>query len=80
MPAGEWPHSFLARPALGFVFSQSAKSSAPHIAHAPHAMGAGTTTRSPTASFRTPGPTSTTSPMNSRPRMSPRSICGTRPP
>ena len=37
----------------------------------PHAIGNGTTTRSPRRRFVTPAPTSTTSPMNSWPRMSP---------
>src|SRR5215208_2067048 len=43
-------------------------------------MGKGTTTRSPVLRFFTPRPTSTTSPMNSWPRMSPFRIDGTFPP
>jgi hypothetical protein len=42
----------------------------------PQAMGNGTTTRSPTLRLPTPRPVSTTSPMNSWPRMSPFSIVG----
>src|SRR3954469_7208495 len=45
----------------------------------PHAIGNGTTTRSPFFRFFTPRPTSTTSPMNSCPSMSPLSIVGTKP-
>ena len=45
----------------------------------PQAMGNGTTTRSPTVSLRTSEPTSTTSPMNSWPRMSPGSMNGMKP-
>ena len=45
----------------------------------PHAIGNGTTTRSPGLRFFTAGPTSTTSPMNSCPRMSPLSIVGIKP-
>jgi hypothetical protein len=42
----------------------------------PHAIGNGTTTRSPTLMFETSRPVSTTSPMNSWPRMSPFFIVG----
>ncbi len=61
------------------MFSQTEYSSARQAAHAPQAIGNGTTTRSPTASFSrsTPGPTSMTSPMNSWPMMSPFCIVGT---
>src|SRR5579875_2698769 len=45
----------------------------------PHAIGNGTTTRSPFFTFFTPRPTSTISPMNSCPSMSPLSIVGTKP-
>ncbi len=79
MPAAGWPKSFSAIPALGLLFSQHEYSSARQAPHAPHAMGNGTTTRSPTDSvaLSTPAPTSTTSPMNSWPRMSPFCIVGT---
>jgi hypothetical protein len=42
----------------------------------PQAIANGTTTRSPRRKWCTSGPTSTTSPMNSWPRMSPLSIVG----
>src|SRR5687768_10153834 len=47
--------------------------------HFPHAIGNGTTTLSPTFRFFTDGPVSTTSPMNSCPRMSPCCIDGMNP-
>ena len=79
MPAVGWPNIFSASPAFGLVFSQQEYSSARHAAHAPHAIGNGTTTRSPTRSLpeSTPSPTSTTSPMNSWPMTSPFCIVGT---
>ena len=46
----------------------------------PQAMGKGTTTRSPRWRSFTAEPVSTTSPMNSWPRMSPFTIPGTKPP
>jgi hypothetical protein len=67
MPAGECPHSFFAIQALGFVFSHSEVRSSTHMAQAPHAIGNGTTTRSPMERFLTAGPMSTISPMNSWP-------------
>jgi hypothetical protein len=76
MPQGEWPHSFSAIQALGLVFSQVEYSSRRHWAQLPQAMGNATTTRSPTLSPRTPGPVSTTSPMNSCPMMSPGTMAG----
>src|SRR5215207_9255196 len=78
-PACEWPSNFSAIQALGLEFSQTENNPASHAAQAPQEMGKGTTTRSPTFRFLTPGPTSTTSPMNSCPRMSPRSMVGTNP-
>jgi hypothetical protein len=79
MPAVGWPKNFSAIPALGLVFSQTEYSPARQAAHAPQAMGNGTTTRSPTRSRSrsTSGPTSATSPMNSWPITSPRCIVGT---
>ncbi len=77
MPAGECPIIFSAIHALGFEFSQSEYISALHAPQFPHAIGNGTTTRSPTFRFFTSRPTSTTSPMNSWPRMSPLCIVGT---
>src|SRR3954463_7018497 len=81
MPATGCPNIFSATPALGLVFSQQEYSSAWQARQAPQAIGKGTTTRSPTRSLdpSTPGPTSTTSPMNSWPRTSPFSIVGTKP-
>src|SRR5918994_5144549 len=79
MPAGEWPHSFSAIQALGLEFSQSENISAWHAAQTPHEIGKGTTTRSPTLRLCTSRPVSTTSPMNSWPRMSPFSTVGIYP-
>ena len=56
MPAGEWPQSFSAIQAFGLEFSQSENSPLRHSAQAPHAIGNGTTTRSPTFRFFTPRP------------------------
>src|SRR3954447_22491240 len=79
MPAGECPYSFSAIQAFGLEFSHSENAWAWQARQLPHAIGKGTTTRSPTDRFGTPLPTSTTSPMNSWPRMSPFSIDGTKP-
>src|SRR3954447_797977 len=79
MPAGECPYSFSAIQAFGLEFSHSENAWAWQARQLPHAIGKGTTTRSPTERFGTPLPTSTTSPMNSWPRMSPFSIDGTKP-
>jgi hypothetical protein len=65
--------------ALGFEFSHSEVAPAWHAPQLPQAIGNGTTTRSPTLRLLTPRPTSTTSPMNSWPRMSPGSISGRNP-
>src|SRR5690242_4681192 len=79
IPAGECPHNFSAIQAFGLEFSHTEKSSRWHEKQLPHAIGNGTTTRSPFCRFVTPPPTSTTSPINSCPRMSPLSIVGTKP-
>src|SRR6476646_4135479 len=79
MPHGEYPHSFSAIHALGFVFSQREYISRSHCEQCPHAIGNGTTTRSPTRRCCTPLSTSTTSPMNSWPITSPRFIVGMNP-
>src|SRR5215207_8350655 len=79
MPAGEWPHSFSAIQAFGFEFSQHENSVDSQLVQPPHAIGKGTTTRSPTLRFDTPDPSSTTSPMNSCPTTSPGSIVGMKP-
>src|SRR4051812_46293098 len=79
MPAVPCPNAFSAMPQLGFEFSQTEYSSCLHAQQLPQAIGNGTTTRSPTARLSTPRPVSTTSPMNSCPRMSPRFIVGTYP-
>ena len=57
-------------------FSQTEKSLSLQKKHLPQEIGNGTTTRSPTLSRCTLLPTSTTSPMNSWPRMSPFSMVG----
>jgi hypothetical protein len=79
MPAGEWPHSFAAISAFGFELSQSAHNWVLQKKQPPHAMGNGTTTRSPIFKFVTAEPNSTTSPMNSCPRTSPRMTPGIMP-
>src|SRR3954462_6384176 len=79
MPQGECPHSFSAIQALGLVFSHREKVPFLHEVQRPHEMGNGTTTRSPIARFFTAEPSSTTSPMNSCPRMSPFSMEGMKP-
>src|SRR5215211_1206585 len=79
MPQVEWPNSFSAIHAFGFEFSQSVYISFSQKKHLPHEMGKETTTRSPTFRSCTSGPTSTTSPMNSCPTMSPACIVGMKP-
>src|SRR5215207_7808248 len=79
MPQGLWPNIFSAIQAFGFEFSQSVYISFSQKKHLPHEMGKETTTRSPTFRSCTSGPTSTTSPMNSWPRMSPDCIVGMKP-
>lgn len=81
IPAGEWPNRVSAIPALGLELSQQLNSPRLQKKQFPHEMGNGTTTRSPTRSRSRgmPEPTSTTSPMNSWPRMSPFRIVGMNP-
>src|SRR5690349_16811256 len=79
MPEGECPIIFSATRALGFELSHTDVMPALHGPQTPHAMGKGTTTRSPTFRFFTVFPTSTTSPMNSWPMMSPGSMNGRKP-
>ena len=67
---------FSAIQAFGFELSQSDHSSSLQKKQRPHAIVNGTTTRSPTRRLVLPRPTSTTSPMNSWPRMSPFCIVG----
>ncbi len=71
--------NFSARLALGLLFSQTEYMPCSQARQLPQAIGKGTTTRSPTRRFDTSGPTSTTSPMNSWPRMSPLSMVGMKP-
>jgi len=61
------------------LFSQALKNDDLQWRHWPQAMVKGFTTRSPTFKFVTSGPTSTTSPMNSWPRMSPDTMVGMTP-
>ena len=77
MPHVVSPHSFSAVCALGLEFSHSENSPRAQALQAPQAIGNGTTTRSPTLRLPTSRPVSTTSPMNSCPRMSPLRIVGT---
>src|SRR3954471_23572144 len=79
IPAGECPHIFSAIQAFGLEFSHTEKFPCWQEKQLPQAMGKGTTTRSPTFRFFTLFPVSTTSPMNSCPRMSPFSMVGTKP-
>jgi hypothetical protein len=79
MPLGERPISFSAMGAFGLKFSHTEYWPRSQARHAPQAIGKGTTTRSPTRRLPTRAPTSTTSPMNLWPRMSPFFIIGTRP-
>lgn len=68
--------TFSAIPALGLEFSHTEYRPCWHDEQCPQAIGKGTTTRSPGLRLRTCGPTSTTSPMNSWPRMSPLRMAG----
>src|SRR3954471_573135 len=70
-PEGEKPMSFSATAALGLVLSQQDVSPFWQNQQLPHAIVNGTTTRIPFLIRLTSDPTSTTSPMNSCPRMSP---------
>src|SRR3954454_4793127 len=79
MPQGEWPHIFSAIQALVLEFSHRENIPFWQDQQLPQEIGKGTTTRSPTFRFLTDGPTSTTSPMNSWPRMSPCSSDGMKP-
>src|SRR6187402_3403942 len=79
MPQGECPHIVSAAHALGFEFSHNEVVPALQAPQLPHAIGNGTTTRSPTFRLETPRPSSTTSPMNSWPSTSPFSMLGTKP-
>ena len=76
MPAGEWPHSFSVKTGCGLELSHSENCSVRQYQHEPQATTDPTTTRSPTEIRRTSGPVSTTSPMNSWPRMSPSRMAG----
>ena len=78
-PAARVPVELLGHPGVGIrVVAQrpEAPTARPQF---PHAMVKGTTTRSPGETVDTPRPTSTTSPMNSWPRMSPAAIDGMKP-
>src|SRR6476469_1349335 len=62
--------------AFGLLLSQSEVRRSRQKKQSPHAMAKGTTTRSPAARVRHPGPTASTSPMNSCPSTSPDSMVG----
>src|SRR3954447_2110612 len=79
MPEGECPHIFSASGAFGLEFSHNENKPSSQKLQFPQEMGNGTTTRSPLFRFFTALPTSTTSPINSCPRMSPCSIVGMYP-
>src|SRR3954463_1782217 len=78
-PEPEKPYSFSAIHAFGFELSHADHNCRSQKKQWPHAIVNGTTTRSPTLSFVLALPTSTTSPMNSCPRMSPDFIVGMNP-
>ena len=78
-PAGDWPIVFRATSLLGFDVSQSENKLLSQNQQVPQDIVKGTTTRSPTFSFLTWLPISTTSPMGSWPRTSPFSIVGIKP-
>src|SRR5687768_12248416 len=81
MPEGEKPYAFSAMYALGLELSQQLQSWRRQKKQLPQAIGNGTTTRSPTLilPLSTPGPTSSITPMNSWPTMSPGFIAGMNP-
>src|SRR4051812_42163350 len=66
---------------LGFELSQQLVNPRRQKKHSPHAIGKGTTTRSPTFNLvpSRPDPTSCTMPIGSCPRMSPGFMNGTKP-
>ena len=74
-----WPNTLSARSLLRLLRSQTEKLPRRHCSHSPQQMVNGTTTRSPTFSALFSEPTSTTSPMNSWPMMSPDSMPGMKP-
>jgi hypothetical protein len=76
MPAVAYPNIGTCSSGFGCVLSQSEKSWFRQNQHWPQTMNEGTTTRSPTLTFLTSGPVSTTSPMNSWPMMSPGFMVG----
>src|ERR1051326_2053056 len=71
--------SFCAIQAFGLEWSHSEYICFWQKKQFPHEIGNPTTTRSPERRFFTSGPTSTTSPMNSCPKISPFSIVGIKP-
>src|SRR5205823_13876761 len=77
-PDPEKPYSFSAIQAFGFELSHRDQSCRSQKKQRPQAIVNGTTTRSPTFNLVFSVPTSTTSPMNSWPRMSPAFIVGMR--
>jgi hypothetical protein len=76
MPHVACPQSFSAMTGLGLELSQRENWPFLQWKQSPQLMTEGTTTRSPGMRFFTLLPTSTTSPMNSWPRMSPLSTEG----
>ena len=70
-PGCAMPKGVSASSLLRLVRSQTEKLPRWHCSHSPQMMVKGTTTRSPDLQFLVAEPTSTTSPMNSWPMMSP---------
>src|SRR3954451_12206256 len=79
MPAVGYPSSGSCNSGFGWVLSHSEYRFCLQYQQAPHEMNDGTTTRSPRFTFVTPGPVSTTSPMNSWPITSPGFMVGRYP-
>src|SRR5918995_5956200 len=78
MPQGDCPNTFSAIGAFGLEFSHRENICFWQKKQLPQEIGNETTTRSPGFNFLTSGPHSTTSPMNSWPRISPFSMVGTK--
>src|SRR4051794_21237580 len=79
MPAPVSPYIFSGSHEFGFELSQSDHIPLEQYQQFPQEIGNGTTTRSPFRTLVTAEPTSTTSPMNSCPRISPSRMVGTYP-
>src|SRR5574338_1613165 len=79
MPLGDAPYAASGIQAFGLELSQSEYNPRLQKKQFPHEIVKGTTTRAPALTFLTSLPTSTISPMNSWPRMSPDRMVGMYP-